>query len=140
MASTALLRSATWTLAIAHSFPARNHLAALIEAPSFDEAWKGLGALVAIVLYLLPVRVQARALTALWSNCRGVLRTSALVLVVVHAVPALEHLPRFLSSGSWGDAWRGIGATLAVLWFLAPLRAQARIISRTRTLKVRTSP
>jgi hypothetical protein len=139
MASTTLVRLATWTLAIVHSFPARKHLAALIEAPSFDEAWKGIGALIAIVLYLLPVRVQARALTALWRHWRGVLRVGALVLLVVHAVPALDHLPRFLSAGSWHDAWRGIGATLAVLWFLAPLRAQARMISWS-TMKVRTSP
>ena len=60
MSSTALVRLVTWTLAFIHTFPARKHLAAFLVAPSLDEGWKGLGALAAIALYLLPVRVQTR--------------------------------------------------------------------------------
>jgi hypothetical protein len=128
MSCSAVVRLATWTLAFIHTFPARKHLAAFLVAPSLDEGWKGLGALVAIALYLLPVRVQTRALVALWRNRQGVLRAAALLLVVVHAVPAVDHLPRLLHSGHWEDAWRGLGASLAMAWFLAPLSMQARAV------------
>ncbi len=128
MSSTALVRLVTWTLAFIHTFPARKHLAAFLVAPSLDEGWKGLGALAAIALYLLPVRVQTRALVALWQRRRSVLRAAALLLVAVHAVPAFDHVPRLLESGLWEDAWRGLGASLAMAWFLAPLSMQARTV------------
>jgi hypothetical protein len=141
MRCTALLRLATWTLALVHTFPARKHLAAFFEAPSMHEAWKGFGALVAIGIYLLPVSLQARGLKALWRKRRNVLRASAVLLVVVHAVPAFDHLPRFLAAGHWEDAWRGIGASLAIGWFLAPLSLQARAIAALVRIRMpRPSP
>jgi hypothetical protein len=122
------LRIATWVLAIVHTFPARAHAAAFFEKPSLADAWKGFGGILAVGLYLLPIGVQARALTVLWRKHRSLLRAAALVLVLVHAVPAFDHLPRWLASGSWGDAWRGLGGSLAVAWFLAPLSMQARAV------------
>jgi hypothetical protein len=121
----AFLRALTLTLAFVHTLPAEKHLALCFHHPSAGEAWKGLGALLAVGLYLLPVRVQMRALRALWRERRAALRAGGLVLAVVHTVPALDHVPRFVATGQWPDAWRGLGAGLAVLWFLAPLRAQA---------------
>jgi hypothetical protein len=122
------LRIATWALAIVHTFPARTHMAAFFEKPSLADAWKGFGGVLAVGLYLLPIGVQARTLTALWRQHRSLLRAGALLLVLVHAVPAFDHLPRWLASGGWGDAWRGVGASLAVAWFLAPPSAQARAV------------
>ena len=122
------LRLATWTLAFVHTFPARAHTAAFLEKPSLGDAWKGFGGILAVGIYLLPVGIQARALTALWRKRRSLLRAGALLLALVHAVPAFDHLPRWLASGSWADAWRGVGASLAVAWFLAPLAVQTRAI------------
>jgi hypothetical protein len=118
----------TLALAFVHTFPARKHLLAFFERPSLEEAWEGFGALLAIALYLLPVRVQARALTSLWREHRGLLRAGGVLLAVVHAVPALDHLPRFAHSLTWADAWRGFGSAAAVAWFLAPLPLQRRVI------------
>jgi hypothetical protein len=129
MRRSALLRVVTLTLAYAHTFPARKHLAAFVDAPSLSEGWKGLGALIAIGLYLLPPEVQARALVALWQRHKGVLRLATALLAAAHAVPALDHLPRFLEIGGWPDAWRGLGSTAAALWFVAPVPAQATLVS-----------
>jgi hypothetical protein len=128
MPRTALLRLLAIALALVHTFPARKHLAAFFETPSLTEAWEGFGALLAIVLYLLPVRVQVRALATLWREHRVLLRSCGLVLAAAHAVPAFDHLPRFFDSFSWHDAWRGIGSALAVMWFLLPVRVQAGLI------------
>jgi hypothetical protein len=128
MRRTAVLRLLTLVLAFAHTFPARKHLAAFFEKPSLSEAWEGFGALLAIALYLLPVRIQARALTTLWREHQGLLRTLGVLLAAAHAVPAIDHLPRFVAALSWGDAWRGFGATFAMVWFLAPMTLQRRVI------------
>src|SRR5579859_4304252 len=61
-----LLRAATLVLACVHTFPATKHIAAFWRFPSLSEGWEGFGALFAIGLYLLPLRVQARGLRALW--------------------------------------------------------------------------
>jgi hypothetical protein len=119
----------TLGLAFVHTFPARKHLLAFFEKPSLTEAWEGFGALLAIALYLLPVRVQARALTTLWRHHRGVLRACGVLLAIVHAVPAVDHLPRFVESVDWGDAWRGLGSAVAVVWFLAPVTLQGRVLA-----------
>jgi hypothetical protein len=128
MRRTAVLRLLTLALAFVHTFPARKHLLAFFEKPSLEEAWEGFGALVAIVLYLLPVRVQARALTTLWREHRILLRAAGVLLAVAHAVPAVDHLPRLLQSPTWGDAWRGLGSAIAVLWFLAPVTLQRTVV------------
>jgi hypothetical protein len=119
----------TLALAFVHSFPARKHLLAFFEKPSLAEAWEGFGALLAIVLYLLPVGVLARALTTLWRRHRGVLRACGVLLAVVHAVPAVDHLPRLVESVNWGDAWRGLGSAVAVVWFLSPVTLQGRVVA-----------
>ena len=46
-----------------------------------------------------------------------------------HAVPASEHVPKFLASPSWADAWRGGGSVLASFWFILPLPMQARALN-----------
>ncbi|WP_146651982.1 hypothetical protein [Labilithrix luteola] len=48
---------------------------------------------------------------------RGLACLASMTLTLAHVVPARDHLPRFLASVSWGDAWRGFGACLAVFWF-----------------------
>jgi hypothetical protein len=123
-----LLRIGTLLLAYVHTFPATKHLAAFAHSPSLSEAWKGFGALGAVCLYLLPLRSQVRLLRALWRR-RRVLAALTWVLAATHAVPALDHLPRFLGAPSWGDGWRGIGSALAVAWFLAPVVTQGRVIA-----------
>src|SRR5262245_9222215 len=110
MSRPALLRAAALALALVHCFPACSHLTAFFAAPTIADCWKGFGALFAIVLYLLPLRIQARALSALWRYRTTTIRALTLLLVGVHAVPALDHLPHFFESGSWADAWRGFGA------------------------------
>lgn len=129
-----VLRLSTCVLAYVHTFPARKHLVAFYERPSWTEAWEGFGALIAVALYLLPVSIQARALTALWQERRIVLRVCGLLLALVHAVPAADHLPRFVAAADWGDAWRGLGSTLAIAWFLAPLPIQASIVAAVARL------
>jgi hypothetical protein len=125
----AVVRTLTLALAFIHTFPARKHLAAFAADPSWSEGWKGVGAVVAIALYLLPARLQSRGLVFLWRERRVLLRAFAAVLAVVHLVPAMDHVPALLREPTWGDAWRGIGSAVAVAWFLAPLAAQARLIS-----------
>jgi hypothetical protein len=129
MTRTDLLRVVTLPLAFVHSFPASKHLALFFAQPSLDEAWKGFGACVAVGLYLLPPLVQARALGALFRRHSLVLSLVALALAAAHGVPALDHLPRFAASPSWGDGWRGFGAAAAFAWFLVPLAEQARVLA-----------
>jgi hypothetical protein len=125
----ALLRPLTLALAFVHTFPARKHLGAFLERPSLMEGWEGFGALLAIGLYLLPFRLQARALKFLWREHRFLLRALGVLLALAHAVPASDHLPRFAAVPSLGDAWRGFGSAAAVAWFLAPLSVQRRVIT-----------
>jgi hypothetical protein len=129
MRRNALVRILTLVLAFVHTFPARKHLGAFLQKPSFSDGWEGFGALAAIVLCLLPVGIQIRAIAVLWRKRRAVARAGGVLLAVAHAVPASDHLPRFLESGSWSDAWRGLGSGLAMVWFLAPLSLQARVIA-----------
>jgi hypothetical protein len=123
-----VLRVATLVLAYAHTFPATKHIAAFVHAPSWAEAYKGFGALLAVCLYLLPVRWQARGLQVIWRR-RAALAAATWGLAAVHAVPAVDHLPRFVTTLRWEDAWRGIGCALAVAWFLAPVSAQGRAVA-----------
>jgi hypothetical protein len=129
MRRSAIVRFVTLALAFVHTFPARKHLAAFVVHPSWSEGWEGFGAVVAIALYLLPVRVQSRGLAFLWRERRCLLRVAGVALAVAHLVPAIDHVPALIGAPNWGDAWRGIGSTFAVVWFLAPLRAQAQLIS-----------
>jgi hypothetical protein len=124
-----VLRIATLGLASLHVFPATKHIGAFVAHPSIGEAWKGFGAACAIGLYLLPARTQARMLGALWTRARTVLTLLGCVLAAAHFVPALDHLPRLLAGPSWADAWRGIGASIAILWFMLPLELQARSLA-----------
>jgi hypothetical protein len=122
------VRALTWLLAWVHSFPALKHLRALVITPSLSEAYKGIGAAVAVILYLAPTEWQARMLGRLWQRRHSVLTLASLVLVATHAVPALDHVPKFFDDPTWADAWRGFGAAFAVLWFTVPTPMQARAI------------
>jgi hypothetical protein len=123
-----VVTGAVAALALVHLFPAKKHLAELTAHPSFGEAWKGLGALVAVVMYLLPMRVQAEGLGRMWARHRGLLAALGWGLAVAHLVPAADHLPRFVESASWADGWRGLGAAAAVAWFVAPLPVQGTVL------------
>jgi hypothetical protein len=133
MKRSTLVRVLALALAFAHTFPARGHLAAFFERPTLADGWKGFGALAAVSLYVLPVEWQARGLAALWRRRRW-LRSVAWSLALVHMVPLLDHLPRYFDSGGWPDAWRGFGACIAVLWFLAPPSRQATVLSTVAAL------
>ena len=143
-----LLRVGTLALGYAHTFPATKHLAAFARDPSLGEGWKGFGALFAVCLYLLPIHVQARGLRALWRR-RHVLSAVTWTLAAVHAVPLVDHLPRFVGAATWADGWRGIGSAIAVAWFLAPVSRQGALVaalarwadmSRAVLSRVRPSP
>jgi hypothetical protein len=127
MRRSTLLRVLTLALAYVHLFPAYGHVGAFLRSPSLADGLKGFGAAAAVALYLLPGRLQARGLSALWRR-RALLGAVAWGLAAVHAVPAVEHLPRFIGAPSWADAWRGIGASLAMMWFVAPTSQQAALI------------
>jgi hypothetical protein len=129
-----ILRVVTLGMAFVHSFPARRHIGLFVEAPSLSEGWKGLGALVAIGLYLLPVRVQGRALATLWNGYRTPLRIVSMLLIAAHAVPAFDHVPRFVHLPSWSDFWRGFGSLVAIAWFACPQPTQAKIVARLARL------
>jgi hypothetical protein len=124
-----LLRAATFALAFVHLFPAKKHLAIFVAAPSLDEAWKGFGGLLAVVLYFAPPRAQARVLAEAWRRARPLLVALGWLLALVHLAPALDHVPRFVAAPSWADAWRGFGACVAAAWFALPLEHQARLLS-----------
>jgi hypothetical protein len=124
-----VLRAVTLALAVVHAFPASKHLAAFAGDPSLSEGWKGIGAALAIALYLLPPKRQARGILRLWRRSPLVLTVVSSLLVLVHAVPASDHLPRLLASPSFGDAWRGIGSLAALVWFLLPLGWQRRALA-----------
>jgi hypothetical protein len=130
MSRLSILRVLTLGMAFVHSFPACRHIGLFVEAHSLSEGWKGLGALVAIGLYLLPVDVQARALATLWNGYRTPLRIVSMLLIVAHAVPAFEHVPGFVHLPSWSDFWRGFGALAAIAWFACPQPAQVKVIAR----------
>ncbi len=116
-----LLESRSWfvarlVLAWLHTFPARKHLAELAAAPSLDEAWKGLGALLAVIVFLLPGELARGALRRA-GRWPGMVTTSLFVLAIVHLVPAVDHLPRWVVHPSFSDGWRGIGAVAATTAF-----------------------
>lgn len=113
------LRVLGFALAAMHLFPAKKHLALFFEQPSFGEAWKGFGAILAIAILIAPGPLRR------W-KWRGI---AFGLLAVVHAVPAYDHVPRFFVSMDWADAWRGFGALVAMVFFLAPIR-----VARFRTL------
>jgi hypothetical protein len=128
------VRLVTLGLAFAHLFPAKKHLALFVAHPSLGDGWRGFGALMAIALYLLPPTTQARLLVGLWTRARTTLRIAGLVLAAAHAGAALEYLPHLRHTLAWSDAWRGIGASIAVTWFVLDVRLQARVLSRLQTL------
>jgi hypothetical protein len=123
-----VLRAITLGLAFIHAFPAQKHLGLFLEAPSLEEAWKGFGALLAVMLYVLPVGAQARTLHRLWMRRDVLLTATVLALAFLHGVPALDHVPRFWANPNWGDCWRGFGSVAAIIWFSLPWRVQSRLI------------
>ena len=123
MGRTKYLRGITIALAAMHLLPARHHLADFFASPSMSDAWKGFGALVAITLLALPQRFQARLAALVWKY-----RAIGVVIAAAHVVPALDHLPKLVASFTFGDAWKGLGATIAVLWFLAPRAVQLAVV------------
>ena len=129
MARTTPLRLLTAVLAGLHVLTARHHLGDFFAHPSLADAWKGVGAAAAVALLALPTRVLARIASALWRR-RALGAAVAVGLAVVHLVPATDHLPRLARALSFGDAWRGIGAAIAIAWFLAPRALQLGVVRR----------
>ncbi|MEW5852257.1 MAG: hypothetical protein AB2A00_25935 [Myxococcota bacterium] len=122
------LRLVTLVLAWAHSFPAAKHLGLFVDNPSLTEAWKGFGALAAVVIYLLPVPWLVGRIQVLWQRRRVVVQLATTVLVVAHLVPAVDHLPRFWAEPGWSEGWRGVGSLLAATWLALPVDWQGRVL------------
>jgi hypothetical protein len=59
-----------------------------------------------------------------------ILRLATLGLAAVHAFPATHHLARLVQAPGLGEAWKGIGATFAVGFYLLPPRLHARVLAR----------
>lgn len=68
------------------------------------------------------------------------LRAVLLVLALAHTLPAQKHLALFFADPSSSEAWKGFGASAAVLVYLLPVRSYVRVLgalwSRHRTLLV----
>jgi hypothetical protein len=120
-------RVLTLGLAALHTLPLRHHFADWLSRPNLSDAWKAIGAAIAIALLAAPFKLQARMAQLAW-NRKGVLVTLALVLVVAHLVPAADHVPKLIAPPNVGDAWRAIGSCAAVAWFAAPRGAQLALV------------
>lgn len=138
--SSFFVRAAMLVAAFVHTFPATKHGRLFVAHPSIDEGWKALGALIAIAIYLLPPKTIARVVVALWRSHRRVVVAAGWLLACVHAVPMLDHLPRLFAAPTWGDGWRGVGSLFAVLWFVAPVDAQAALVTAARRLSNTLTP
>jgi hypothetical protein len=132
-----LIRVITLTLAWVHTFPALKHVRLFMTEPTLAEAWKGFGGAFAACIYLLPPSWHAKGLVALWNRRRMLLVFAGWLLAIAHGVPAIDHLPKFMEDGSWGDAWRGFGSALAALWFVLPVHLQARALRSIQEAGVR---
>lgn len=131
---------ATIGLALLHVLPARHHLADMASRFNLSDAWKGIGAAVAIAVLALPFENQAKVVAFL--KRRKWLGAAALLLVVVHLVPAADHVPKLLAAPSFGDAWKAIGSVLAIAWFLAPRSvhvAVLQVVTRAQGRRVRVA-
>jgi len=127
-------RFTPWTiasvgLALLHTLPARHHLRDMAAYFTASDAWKGIGAAIAVALLVVPVRQQAGVI-AILRHARLLVLASAL-LVVVHLVPALDHVPKLLASPNFADGWRAIGSCLAIVWFGAPRDLQLAVMRRS---------
>ncbi len=131
IARVSLLRVVLGVLAFVHTYPSQRHLALLWAKPSVGEAWKGVGALVAICVCCMPVAWYARGLRALVKRRTSFFLITA-VLVAAHLVPATDHLPAFLAHPSWADGWRGVGSAVAAAWFVSPRTLQAQLVGALR--------
>jgi hypothetical protein len=125
-----MLRAATFALALLHTFPARKHLASFVQNPCLTAGWKGFGALAAVVVLALPGHIQLAMLCAARRRHRVLLQAAGALLAAAHTVPASDHLPRLFEAPTWSDAWRGVGSSLAVVWFLLPLTIQGHLVAR----------
>jgi hypothetical protein len=124
-------------LAFAHTFPATRHIGLFLREPGLNEAWKGFGSAIAVLVFLASPRKLARIIGRLWTERQALAKVLAYALVVAHMVPALDHVPRFVAAPNWADAWRGFGAVLASAWWTLPVPAQGRVIARaTRAFRV----
>lgn len=119
------LRALLVGVAAMHLFPIVRHAPLFLAARSLGEAWKALGPIVAIGVLLVAPPTLMRAATRGWRRHRVAFVATTCALAVAHAVPALDHVPRFLATPCWGDAWRGFGASIAAVWFAIPAATQA---------------
>jgi hypothetical protein len=137
------IRLALLAVAALHAFPIRRHLPLLVAHATLGEAWKAVGACVAVVVLCMPTRTLAATITRAARTRPWLLGLVAWTLVAAHLVPAVDHVPAFLAHRSFADAWRGFGATLAAVWFSLTYTTQVRFFAmlarRTRRLSVITS-
>ena len=60
-----VLSLAGWLLALMHFVPASDHLPKLAAAPSWGDAWRGVGSAFAMVWFVMPLPYQAMAVRML---------------------------------------------------------------------------
>ncbi len=113
-------------LALMHLLPATHHGRDLLASPNASDAWKAIGAAMAVGLLAMPTPwlVKLVGHTMKWRS----VSVAAALLAIAHVVPAADHLPKLFASPSWADAWRGILAAIAVGWFASPRALQLRIV------------
>ena len=113
-------------LALMHLLPATHHGRDLLAAPTVSDAWKAIGAVLAVGLLAMPAPwlVKLVGRTSRWHTVSIV----ATLLAIAHVVPAADHLPKLFASPTWPDAWRGLGAAIAVAWFASPRALQLRLV------------
>lgn len=127
MARLTPFRTVTAGLAALHVLPLQHHLVDWVAHPNLSDAWKTVGAAIAVTVLALPFNVQARAAQLAW-NRKGVLFTIVLALVAVHLVPAVDHVPKLIAHPNFGDAWRALGSCAAIAWFASPRSAQLAVV------------
>jgi hypothetical protein len=123
-------RFTLWTiassaLALLHTLPARHHLADMLARFDSSDAWKGIGAAIAVVMLAVPAPKQARVIAVF--RRAHLLGLAAALLVVVHLVPAFDHVPKLFAAPNFADGWRALGSCIAVLWFGAPRTFQLAV-------------
>ncbi len=115
------------SLAALHVLPARHHLADMFARFNGADAWKGIGAAIAVAFLLLDCRVHSRVIATFKKN-PPLLPLGAALLVIVHLVPAIDHVPKFFAHVNFADGWRALGASIAIMWFASPRAFQLAVV------------
>ena len=101
------LRALGVALAIAHVQPAREYLPKLLEAVTWSDAWRGLGAAAAVAWFVLDVRLQARVLSRLRAIAIPAPRPAWALRVAIAALVVTALALAACATGPLGDRGGG---------------------------------